>query len=65
LTLGLGNIKQNPHVLKLQLLMRVIFFVAVVRVLILLAVVCIVVAMGIGSDFDKRLRPFGVDDKKN
>ncbi len=43
--------------------MRVIVVMAVVRVSILFAVVCIVDAMGIGSDFNKRLRPFGVDDK--
>ena len=43
--------------------MRVIVVMAVVRVSILFAVVCVFDAMGIGSDFNKRLRPFGVDDK--
>ena len=43
--------------------MRVIVVMAVVRVSIPFAVVCVVDAMGVGSDFNKRLRPFGVDDK--
>ena len=43
--------------------MRVIVVMAVVRVSILLAVVCVVDAMGIGSDYNKRLRPFGEDGK--
>ncbi len=47
----------------MQPFMRVIVSVSLVRVLILLAIVC-VAAMEVGSDFDKRLGLFDVNGNK-